>query len=451
MRRIFLTLSFLLICLTAGASQVVSNGDLTLYQNSSYDQDLRVSGVPFASYYALMYPAKTNYWRPVSRGGEGWQGWYLSEEQKWCLPFLADAGAQIRAIMDSDDNGNYTSNQVWLAGLDIASATNSFYNGTAATNEGYNFNIQWLFTGNLINDSVSGDGGAKARQNADTNLFARFNPTLPTFNQWSNLWVNGWNTDVTGNRVLGFSTGSHPYQGGTLASDIVRLQGIGAETNVASFIIDATALTAVTNNCAIVNANQNGPNLSFNIRYDRLPIGWIENAGTITNQGSMCFQAMPSLANWMTFAAQGTNFIAGHHYSLSISNVTVDTFTGAQFNAGRNWFTNMVGPIWAQRTNVVNAYLDLYGIDHDTLLSTHQSGAGILGVPDIIGFKSIASGFYDSSGHRGASYVSDMATTVQQLKAYDAAAYAAAQPITMQMVITDLDYVYPPRFIPARR
>jgi muramidase (phage lysozyme) len=232
----------------------------------------------------------------------------------------------------------------------------------------------------------------------------------------------------------------------------VRLQGIGAETNVASFIVDATAGgVAVASHCVMDSFSQNGAAFRFNIRYDRLPMGWVENGGTITNQGSYCFQAMPALASWMTFTARGTNFVSGHHYSLSISNVTVDSFTGAEFNAGRNWFTNMAGPIWAQRTNVVNAYLDLYGLDHTTLLQTHSSGNGVLPYQDIIGFKSTAAGFYDSSGHRGTTYVSDMATTVAQLKNYDKVAYDAAQPVTYQMVITDLDYIAGPRLAPYHR
>jgi len=445
MKRLLSILFLLCLALGSRASFVVSNDDVMTFSASSYDLDLRAEGVTFASYFALRYPGLTNHFRPISRAGEGDQGWYQSEEEKWGLPYWALGTSQVRHFTSPDDNGGYTSNNVIQYRTNIFAAPGLFYNGTATTNEGYSFPMTFFSMGVPPHDSSDGDGGQVDRNYASTNLNGIYG--TPIVNLWPELWTNGWNTDAVGSRVLGFSTGSHPYQGGFVAMSLAKLRALGVDTNIATIAFDFSAVSAVTNHCTATGLTKSGASLSGTVRFDCLPMGWVEQPGTVTNQGSMCFQAIPSFANYMTFIIQGTNFDPAAIYSISVNGVLSDTCTGAQLNSGRNWFTNTTGPIWAQRAAVVNAYLDLYGFDHTTLIQTHPAGNGVLGVLDVVGLKSVESQEYDTNGKRGSTYVSAVASSVAQLNAYDAAIYSAAQPVNYTFNISQCI----PRLAPFRR
>ncbi|HEX4262743.1 MAG TPA: hypothetical protein VH597_00275 [Verrucomicrobiae bacterium] len=437
----------LLTVLNATASLVPGNGDVMTFNGTSYDAALRPGGVMFLAYFVSMYPKATNYGYTVSRGGEGWQGWYQSEEEKWALPLWAQGvGHNVRNFYDSDDNAGLVSNTVVQWGTNIANAPQLFYNGTAATNEGYNFPITFYFTGNPPHDSSDGDGGAVSRDAGCQWLQNHY--STPAFSQWNMDWTNGWNTDVTGSRLLGFSEGSHPYQGGLLVMCLQKLKALGAETNVGSVMFDWNAITSTTNHCAVSSLGISGGVMSCTISFDRMPPGYLVQSGTITNDGSQAFIAEPSLVNAMNWTLQGTNFPAANRFNISVNGTLIDTCTGAQLNAGRNLFTNNVGPLWNQRVVVYNAVLDLYGLDHATLLTTHSAGSGgSLGVDDTINYESTAAHFYDDLGQRGSTYVSSMSSSVAGLNQYVAAEYAAAQPTDYTLTIT----MIVPRYAPAHR
>lgn len=439
----------LLTVLNATASLVPSNGDVMTFNGTSYDAMLRPGGVMFLAHFVSMYPKATNFGYTVSRGGEGWQGWYQSEEEKWALPlWVQGIGHTVRNFYDSDDNAGLLSNTVVQWGTNIANAPQLFYNGTAPTNEGYNFPISFYFTGNPPHDSTDGDGGAVSRDSGCQVLQVIYSLPETPFSQWNMDWTNGWNADVTGSRLLGFSEGSHPYNGGLLVMCLQKLRALGAETNVGSVVFDWNAVAATTNHVAVSSLGISGNVLSCTICFDRMPMGYLVQSGTITNDASRAFVAEPSLVNAMNWTLQGTNFPTANQFNISVNGTLIDTCSGAQLNAGRNLFTNNVGPLWNQRIAVYNAVLDLYGLDHVTLLPTHTAGSqGSLGVGDTINYESIAANQYDSLGKRGSTYVSAMATAVAGLNQYIAAEYTAAQPTNYTMTIT----MVIPRYAPARR
>lgn len=438
-----------LTALNAAASLVPSNGDVMTFNGTSYDAALRPGGVLFLAYFVSMYPKATNFGYSLSRGGEGWQGWYQSEEEKWALPLWAQGiGHNVRNFYDSDDNGSLNSNTVIQWGTNIANAPQLFYNGTAATNEGYNFPIAFYFTGNPPHDSSDGDSGAVSRDSGCQVLQGMYSLPATPFSQWNMDWTNGWNTDVIGSRLLGFSAGSHPYQGGLLVMCLQKLKALGAETNCGSVVFDWNAVTANTNFCAVNSLALSGGVMSSTICFDRMPMGYLVQSGTITNEGSLAFIAEPSLVNAMNWTIGGTNFPASAQFNISVNGTLIDTCTGAQLNSGRNIFTNTVGPLWNQRVAVYNAVLDLYGLDHATLIATHTAGSqGSLGVGDTINYESVAATQYDSLGKRGSTYVAAMASAVAALNQYIAAEYAAAQPTNYTLTIT----LVTPRYAPASR
>ena len=427
---------FCFLALSSYAALTVTNGDTITWNNSSYSIPFRLSGVPFLSFWPCMYPKITNEFADLSRAGEGHQGWYQSEEEKWGLPIWVmhtNLNAQIRSFYPADDNGGYDTNTQVQWDTNIANAPQLFYNGTAATNEGYNFNIDFEFPGAYPHDSADGDGGEISRNAGCMGLQAFMGH--PVVDLWHDTWTNGWSTDQAGSRLLGFSTGSHPYHGGFVAGTTVMLPALGADTNVGTLTIDGTAFTSVTNHFTTSTITNTGNGVSFIVTADRMPFGWIEQAGTITNQGSMAFVAEPSLANRFTWKIIGTNFAAGT-WNINLDGALIGQCVSLGGNLSLNLFTNMSGAWWNQRVAVVNKFLDFYGCDHTTLAQHSAGSQGVLGVGDLVNYINTANTQYDSNGKRGATYVAAMTNQVAQLEQYLPPIYAAAQQTNHLMTIT---------------
>lgn len=436
MKRAFSILLLFFLTLATKAALTVTNGDVVTFNNSSYSIPFRLAGVPFLAFWPSMYPGITNEFGDLSRPGEGWPGWYQSEEEKWGLAIWAshtNLHAQVKLFYPGDDNGGLNTNTQVQWGTNIANAPQSFYNGTAATNEGYNFPIDFEFPGAYPHDSADGDSGEIDRNAGCMGLQAFYGH--PVVDLWHDTWTNGWSADVVGSRVLGFSTGSHPYHGGFVSGAISMLTQLGADTNVGTLTIDGSAFTAVTNHFTCSAVTNTGSGVSLVVHADRMPLGWIEQAGTITNQGSMAFKAEPSLATRFTWKIIGTNFPNGT-YTLTDGATVISTATTAGGNLSFNLFTNMNGAWWNQRTAVVNKFLDFYGVDHTTLIPHSAGSQGVLGVGDLVNYISNANGFYDGSGQRGATFVASMATSVANLEQYDAAIYGPAQQTNHLLAIT---------------
>lgn len=420
------------------AAITVTNGDVITWNNSSYSTSIRYSGVTFMSFWPCMYPGITNQFADLSRSGEGWQGWFQAEEEKWGLPVWVshtNLNAQVKLYYPADDNGGYDTNTIVQWGTNIQNSPLTFYNGTAVTNEGYNFPMTFQFIGSYPHDSADGDSGEITRNAGCLGLQAFY--SHPQVDLWHDTWTNGWSVDVVGNRNLGFSAGSHPYQAGFVAGTISMLTQLGADTNVGTLTIDGTAFTAATNHFTCSAVTNTGSGVSLIVHADRMPFGWIEQAGTITNQGSLCFVAEPVMATRFTWKVIGTNFPAGT-YTLTDGGTIIATAVTISGNLSFNLFTNMSGAWWNQRVAVINKFLDLEGADHTTLLPHSAGSQGVLGVADMVNYISEANSFYDSSNQRGATFVASMATFTAQLEQYDAAIYVAAQQTNHLVTIQQL-------------
>lgn len=430
------------LTLSINASLVVSNQDVITLNGSSYDYPY-AWGCIIGSYFPLKYPSKTNYFIPLSRSGEDWGGWYRTEEEKWGLPWWASGASQVRNLYAADDNGSLSSNNVVNYGTNIANAPQLFWNGTAVTNEGYNFPMTFYYIGSTIHDASDGDSGNIARNAAS--LWLNGNYSTPLVDEWHMLWTNGWSADVVGARLLGFNAGSHPYQPGLLAMSVTTLTVLGADTNFGHITFDWTGISADTNQCAVTNLTKVGTTMSCAIKFDCMPPGFMYMPGTISNDCAGMFLAMPTVSKWFQWIIKGTNFPPGNSYTITVDSTNVDHCLGSALNSGRNWFTNTTGPLWDQRFAVYLSYLDLYGLSHDgTYQQTHSAGSpGSLGVSDMINYYSIASSFYDTAGHRGTQYVADMQSVINAVKTYTTNSYTISQPTVHIMSITE-DAAYTP-------
>lgn len=439
----FICCFLLLFSVTAKSQIANSNTVVRTFNASSYDVGNHCWGEILLGYFPAMDPTKTNYFMPWSRAGSSWLGDIFNQEERYCLPFWAGAGtSQIVNYVGANDNGSITdTNTTFSWGTNMANAPSLFYNGTAYTNEGYaslQAQVKHIFLGENPHDSVNGDGGSVSRQIACNWLNQSNGNSIVDI--WDADWTNGWNTDITGARILGYEFGSHPHAAGFLANSIYALTQLGAETNVGSFILDVNSLTATTNHCFISNVQKSGAVTSFTIHFDRMPFGWPTYNGT--NDGNQAFIAIPSLANAFRWTFQTTNLPPGN-YALYVDGVLINSGNNTLFNSGINQFTNTVvnNPLWLQRLAVFNGFLDLYGLNHTNFTQTHTAGSfGVIaGAGDLINYQSQASGFYNTSGHRGSQYVSDMATPVSDLKKYSAAIYTAAQQTNHSIVISNLN------------
>jgi hypothetical protein len=254
---------------------------------------------------------------------------------------------------------------------------------------------------------------------------------------WHRLWTNGWSTDVTGERILGFSAGSHPFAPGGLAAAMHQLLGLNVETNVGSLVFNWGAGTASTNHCTASSVSANANILTATVHFDRMPMAWDSVDGTITNSATGVFLAMPSLANAFNWIIQVTNLPTGN-YEIDVDGHFADSCTSAQLAAGRNWATNCVAtnPLWLQRASVLARKREQKGADPVTLAQHSAGNSGVLGVGDTINYQSHGSLFYDTDGHRGSTYISDMAPSLSELQQYDLAIHNAATQTNHTLTIT---------------
>jgi hypothetical protein len=392
----------------------------------------------FASYFYNMYPQYTNHIYDTSRSGSSWGLDFTAQEEKWDLPLWASFPVPGNDWVLADDNGSYHSNDIVQWGTNLFSAPPLFWNGTTVTNEGIaTAGITHYALGGIPQDSTNGDGGSAISRNAGSmhldNLYG-----TPVVDMWHMLWTNGVSTDIVGKRMFGFYPGGHPYPAGHLCMALKALIALGADTNVGSLSLDwSNHVVLSTNKCTVMNPLLLGETLTFTVHFDRMPLAWDVPNGTITNDARNAFVLMPPLGNSFLWTIQVTNLAPGS-YEISVDGVHTDIATAAQLAAGRNWFTNYNGPLWAQRVAVLNAKRDQEAVDHVSLLPTHNAGIlGVLsGVGDLLNFESNAAQQYDQFGKRGTNYVNAMAMWVGFLRQYDVAIHNAAQQTNHVITIT---------------
>lgn len=399
------------------------------FDSSSYDTaPYKLWGNYFATYFYDMYPQFTNHIYSVSRSGASWENQLESQQEKYCFPLWASFGRlPSYDWMLANDNGGYFSNDVYRWGTNLFAAPGLFWNGASITNEGgtaSGLSVTHYSLGGIPNDSPDGDEGAVSRNAAAMALAVKYH--TPVVDMWHLMWTNGLSDDITGNRLFGFFGGGHPYAAGHLCMALKTLIALGAETNVGSLSLNWTTGKATTNHCVANNISVNGSTLSCTVHFDRMPLAWDVPDGTITNDARNAFVIMPELGNSFQWTIQAANLPTGT-YNISVDGVLTDIATAAQLAAGRNWFTNYNGPLWAQRVNVLKWKRYQEGVDPVTLVPHSAGDQGVLGIGDNVNYQSVASEQYDTWGKRGDIYLASIISQVFQLRLYDIAINAAAQ------------------------
>ncbi len=408
------------------------------FDSSSYDTPpFKWWGNYFATYFYDMYPQFTNHIYSVSRSGASWENQLESQQEKYCFPLWASFGKVPSCDwMLANDNDDYVSNDVVYWGTNLFNAPPLFWNDVAITNEGdiaSALGVTHYSLGGIPNDSFDGDEGAVSRNAGAMALAVKYH--TPVVDMWHLLWTNGLSEDITNNRLFGFYAGGHPYAAGQLCMALSALTALGADTNVGSLTLNWTTAKAATNHCVASGISINGSALTCTVHFDRMPLAWDVPDGTITNDARNAFVINPKLGNSFRWMIAVTNLPAGT-YNVSVDGVLTDTATAAQLAAGRNWFTNYNGPLWAQRVSVLKWKRYQEGVDPVTLEPHNAGDQGALGVGDNWNYQSWASGQYDTLGKRGDDYLASIFVQVVQLRQYDDRIHVEAQQTNHVLMVT---------------
>lgn len=419
------------------------------FDSASYDTPpYKLWGDYFASHFYDMYPQFTNHIYSVSRSGASWENQFKSQQEKWCLPLWASCSpVKINDWMLANDNGAFTSNDVVQWGTNLFNAPPLFWNGTAVTNEGgiaSTLSVTHYSLGGIPSDSPSGDGRAVSRNDGAMALAQLYG--TPVVDMWHLLWTNGLSSDVVGPRLFGFYPGSHPFPAGNLCMALQGLVALGVETNVGSLTLNWFGASASTNHCVVSGITVAASTLACVVHFDRMPMAWdvpmtmrwdvpVPNS-TITNDARNAFVIMPELGNAFQWTIRVTNAPPGT-YAMNMDGVLTDTATDTELAAGRNWFTNYNGSLWAQRASVLAWKRIQAGCDPITLFPQHGAGSpGVLGTFDLLNYQSFAAHNYDILGLRGDAYINSMTNQVAHLRLYDLAINEAAQQTNHALSIT---------------
>lgn len=452
---ISLLLSALCVPRSAFSQWIPTNEVDGTIDGASYDiSTTGFYGDYFCTYFYCVYPQWTNGINSWSRSGSSFTGDYESQEEKWAMPFWASFRTPGYDWFLANDNGGYDSNGTYQAGLLLAGWPPNSWNGTASTNEGVTTSgLTHIPVGRVPHDSPDGDSGAIAGNAASMALAQTLG--VPVIDLWDRLWTNGWSSDVTGARLLGFSAGSHPFAAGGLAIATHQLLGLNVETNIGSLCFDWAGARAFTNHWVVISMSVSGNTLTATAHADRMPMAWDANTN-FDARGA--FVAMPSIGNAFNWIVQVTNLPSGN-YDAYVDGQFVDSGTAAQWAAGRNWATNCAGPFWLQRSNVLAWKRWQQGVDPLTLvlvtLPNHVTH--IPNAADNVIYQSHTGQNYDTFGLRGTAYLNTFTNGIRisddiaQLRQYDQQIWQAAQQTNHTIVFSNSTTPLPARFAPFHR
>ena len=440
MRRILAILFLLPLLGAASFGSIITNDNTALvFFASSYDTyTYHYFGDYVSSWVSLAQPQYTNHWYSASRSGGSLEDANEDRLERLGLAHWAEGKRAIGIIM-ADDAGGYSSNDVRIQLTNTFKAPQLLFNGSAYTNEGgwaSTNTVTWIGVGAIPHDSLDGDSGEWARNDAVLQMCADYG--LQGVDMWHTLWTGGWGADATnGTHLTGFYTGSHPYASGSVTMGIVLASALaGADTNVSLATVDWNATAVVsTNHCVISGVSRSGNVLTFTRHDDRLPMAWDVPDGFITNDCRNGFVAVPQFSNAFWFTIAITNLPAGN-YKVSIDGSQITTLSASALATGWNMFaSDYSSQYWRQRVKVLSLVRLKDGADPVTLID-HSAGEGGPSGLDLVNYASWSRQFWLDPTIRGDSLISSIHFISADLNGIDKQIHDAAQPTNHIFTIT---------------
>lgn len=453
-----------LACAMLGARAydlVLTMNTLYMWHSDSLDEDSTAAPVTgfrrvfyVFSQEAMMNPQFTNEYYDFAHSGQ-----IMDFRNTNDMPMLATGVVGYRtnqmdvvAFTTSTDNALLTSNSMYAAQAIICQAMTNISGGSfpiqAATGIlSSNKPIKWIPVGNPPEVTASGGDNRNAlsmreRNNACVQAGKDF-----AGGRYVDLYAPleyAWTNDAvqTGGNTVGIFAGTgkagHIEAAGSLNMAICVLQQIHAtDTNVSNVIVDWLGQSVSwTNRATATSISRSGNTLTFTYRTTRMPGAWDVQFNDPTNWAMPAFQLIPSQADAFVFSLGVSNLPAGM-YETRIDGVLVSTLSDSVLGTGRGWnmYTNIVGPLWAQRFEVLRLLCVAQHIDPTTKV---EGGAG--DAEGVVSYGSTAFSFWGNSGgnQRGDALIASMDAKVTQLKTNWTYIHLAAQETNHIVTITRL-------------
>jgi len=342
-----------------------------------------------------MYPQWRHMLVSKSRGGANMETVVTNSNPAagpavWC--FATSNNVVPIDLYGVNDNGSYSSNEVIQFGTNYYAAPGTLYNGTGKTNEGFNFALNFFFSGPILSGGKLTDTANVSRNVGAAILMANLGKAQ--IDIMHDVNTNGFSTAANyGTSVDGtefFFVFGHPTQKNAYQHFVSLWRNLGLNTNVGNITIDYATLTVPSSNAiAAVNLAKSGNTLTFTFKSDRQPPIQDITPGRSNNVSTTLWTNCPAFGNVFQWVYSFTNLNPSIAYNFYIDGVLVDTATGAQWLAGRNLATNQVvnNPFNTQGRQILADVRQEYGVDFNGL-STHSAGSpGPLG-RDLINYLS---------------------------------------------------------------
>jgi hypothetical protein len=377
------------------------------------------------SYFVLKYPQFRITPMTLYRSGANNDDMWTNRLEKLGLALWGyqQNDNQNIGYLQASDGGDQDSNTIFNTYSNMLLAPGIFNNGAINTNEGgwcTNHTLQLFGWGGFPEYGSANGAFVKQgqRNNAVVNAGNLYGfKGLDSFNLMSNKYAIDYVSGLNQFQYItnGAKTG-HLEAAGQVYWAILGVVQMDSDTNIADFSIDWSGTIVTTNHCVASSVTQSGGQLNFTMRYDRLPMAWDKTA---TYDCTGIFSLVPELADYQKFVVKIPNIPAGN-YNVLAGGITIATLSSTVLANGWNMFTNTVGPIWQQRTNVLAKCRILDGADPETHV-------GVGNGPGSHGYGSTASGQW-AAGARGDALISGVASTVDAMQTDVTALHNAAQP-----------------------
>ena len=380
------------------------------------------------SYFQLNYPGANIHLFNLGRAGGTMDDRLTNNIQRnglalWAYQFN---NYQHIGISHGSVNGMTDSNHMYLVQSNIFLAPALMSDGgpdlVAQTGWAANHPVQWIGLGNIPGPPDGSPISRDVLNNPSTNAGWRLG--IRGVDWWYSLVYGVTNNDPSG-LVSGWQKGGHPGGGMGLAMTFAFLKQITTDTNISTAAVDFNSATVLnTNHCVISSVSRNGNTLTFNRLDDRLPFAWDYTPMMgITNDCMQAFVLDPTFADFSNSPSRWT--ISPPDYipcsSMDNSPGVVSDSVLSSVN-GWNMFTNVTGPYWAQRTEVLGRIRDKEHVDRYTRLpgsAGDQEG--------LVSYGSNANAQW-TSNVRGDALINALSNRVANVMAHDALTAAAAKP-----------------------